>query len=206
MERECRDEAKIGCVVSAAAVTCGCGARRRRRGKPAAVAPANGALIIPGEEEEEGMADNPIRKTMDAGRAHLRRLVSGNGAVPEAPSHAAPPPPPPAALSPPPRPAPPTRLPPVANPPPPSSPRLPPASQRSPAPSPSAARRRRDEYAANSASQPSIIEKTTRTLKSAGTKTASTVETSTTIAVGNDMYTIGEQRLARVSGGGGGRA
>ena len=182
-------------MVSAAAVTCGCGARRdkaavaRPPGTIYTVAPANGA-VIPGEEATTpaGMADNPIRKTMDAGRAHLRRLVSGNGAVPAAAAS------PEAAPAPPPRPAPPTRLPPVANPPPPMSPRLPPpANQRSPAPSPSAARRRRDEFAATSATQPSIIEKTTRTLKSAGPKTASTVETSTTIAVGNDMYTIGEQ-------------
>ena len=72
----------------------------------------------------------------------------------------------------------------------PSPPRLLPAKEPSQSESPAAARRRRDQYASNSA-QPSIIEKTTRTLKT-GPNSVSTVESSTTIAVGNDMYTIGE--------------
>ena len=78
----------------------------------------------------------------------------------------------------------------MAPPPRPSPPRLLPAKEPPQSESPAAARRRRDQYASNSA-QPSIIEKTTRTLKT-GPNSVSTVESSTTIAVGNDMYTIGE--------------
>ena len=221
-------KSKIGSVVSVSAARVTCGSCGSTRGKAAvAVSPATVAVYAIANDSNNNnnnssrnsnsndslqplnqpaaaaeMADNPLRKTVNAGRAHLRRLVSreasggGGGETltpPTSETHQ-----PANDLSTTGRPAP---LPP---PPRPSPPRLPAPAKEEPSPqpesrnpesrnmeSPAAARRRRDQYAANSAAQPSIIEKTTRKLKP-GPNAVSTVETSTTIAVGNDMYTIGE--------------
>jgi hypothetical protein len=59
--------------------------------------------------------------------------------------------------------------------------------------------RRRQNYAAMS-SQPSIVGKTTTTTK-LGPNSVPTLESSTTIAVGKDMYTIGKERILSVASG-----